>query len=175
MKDTLVDLNLAEARQQGNNQYSWSKKPLSHDEMVLAGYIQPSANGQCVMIQYDLEVKCVIDATCCNSGGPSCRASLFVHPPYLPTFGQLQAPQNWSPTVYDQCQISMPGQPPLGVGAAPAEKVDYNFKAEDVGSSPAVLKSGDSNKETVKSPNLEEESDEEESEGAEESSYSNQA
>jgi hypothetical protein len=69
----------------------------------------------------------------------------------------------------------MPGQPPLGVGAAPAEKVDYNFKAEEVGSSPAVLKSGDSNKETVKSPNLDEESDEEESEGAEESSYSNQA
>lgn len=37
---------------------------------------------------------------------------MFLQPPWLPSHGQLHAPQNWNPTVYGQANLYMPGQVP---------------------------------------------------------------
>lgn len=50
---------------------------------------------------------------------------LFIHPPFLPSHGQLQAPENWEPTVYDPCEFVLPVPAPVA-----AEPLEHNQSPE---------------------------------------------
>ena len=56
-----VAMNLAESKQVFHDHGHADIKPLDHDERILAEHIQPTTNGQCVNIQYELQIKLVFD------------------------------------------------------------------------------------------------------------------
>lgn len=102
-------INLMESKQQFYSHQHDDIKPLSHDEMVLAEYLQPTTNGRCLNIQYRLEITEEFDGTCC-AFHPNCATYMFLQPPYLPSHGQMVAPAGWAPTTYDVVNISIPDQ-----------------------------------------------------------------
>lgn len=75
----------------------------------MAEYLQPTTNGKCLNIQYQIELKQDFEGTCCAEN-PHCINEMFLQPPFLPSHGQLVEPDDWQPVVYDQKQIAVPDE-----------------------------------------------------------------
>jgi len=100
-----LELSLAGIRQQARP--FDDVKPLSADDLYLAERMQPSSHGNAVKLWYTLTVFCNY-GTCCAEE-PHCTIPLTITPPPLPSFGQVQAPAGWSPTVFNTFEFNLPG------------------------------------------------------------------
>ncbi|CAI2364882.1 unnamed protein product [Moneuplotes crassus] len=100
-----LELSLAGIRQQARP--FDDVKPLSADDLYLAERMQPSSHGNAVKLWYTLTVFCNY-GTCCAQE-PHCTIPLTITPPPLPSFGQVQAPAGWSPTVFNTFEFNLPG------------------------------------------------------------------
>ena len=97
-----LQINLAESKQT-YQRYDGEKK-LDQDEIQLAEFIQPTTSGRWLNIQYQLEIKQKFEGTCC-SDNPHCSLAMFLQPPYLPSYGQMAAPNDWDPVIYDPREV----------------------------------------------------------------------
>ncbi|CAI2367408.1 unnamed protein product [Moneuplotes crassus] len=105
-----IEINLAESKQPFKHHDHDDIKPLDQSESILAEYLQPTTNGKCVNIQYQLEVKCKMDDVCCIYDEPNCIIDMFLQPPWIPNFAPVQPPEGWDPQIYDTHQMSLPYQ-----------------------------------------------------------------
>jgi len=64
MENNFIDLELSNAKQKMHKDSKVGKKGLTGDDLLLAGYLQPTTTGKCVKIEYRLVVKCIYDDTC---------------------------------------------------------------------------------------------------------------
>ncbi|EGR30054.1 hypothetical protein IMG5_143480 [Ichthyophthirius multifiliis] len=63
--------------------------------------IQPSTKGQLVNCQYQLKVECKLEGCTCCSNVPDVEVPICLVSPPAIGYGQVQAPVNWNPQVYD--------------------------------------------------------------------------
>ena len=126
LENTSVTLNLSEAKQHGHKHHFWPKKHLNHDDLLHAEHIQPTSEGDCISITYELEVKCIMASTCCKSKGPVCRIPVTIQSPFLPTASKLQIPESWDPTVHSECRILLPGRRHSSMSLDSYEKAKNN-------------------------------------------------
>ena len=58
---------------------------------------------------YELEIVLAMGGTCCScSDNPTCRISMFLQPPLVPYYNQIQPPAGWNPTVYKERAFDVP-------------------------------------------------------------------
>lgn len=70
-KGRLVEINLAESKQEFHQHSYDDIKPLDQDERQLAEYLQPTTNGKCLKIEYELEVKLEMEDVYCSYDDPN--------------------------------------------------------------------------------------------------------
>ena len=100
-----LELGLADIRQQPRG--FDDGKPLDADDLFLAERLQPTATGTAVKLRYTLTVRCNYGVCCAEE--PHCTIPLTITPPPLPSYGQIQAPSGWAPTVYSNFNFQLPG------------------------------------------------------------------
>lgn len=108
LENEVFEFDLSETKHHEHKHHFWSKQKLSQDEILHAEHIQPTTNGECVKISYELEVRCVIDSPDSELEGPVCRIPLVIRSPFLPSVSEVQTPENWNPTMHDQVKIFLP-------------------------------------------------------------------
>eukprot|EP00343_Euplotes_focardii_P008540 CAMPEP_0205822174 /NCGR_PEP_ID=MMETSP0206-20130828/11256_1 /ASSEMBLY_ACC=CAM_ASM_000279 /TAXON_ID=36767 /ORGANISM="Euplotes focardii, Strain TN1" /LENGTH=213 /DNA_ID=CAMNT_0053118209 /DNA_START=694 /DNA_END=1335 /DNA_ORIENTATION=+ len=120
-----LDIPLSELKGKVDAHQFTDFTPLDGADMYLAEAIQPTTNGLHLNITYKLSVKLCYDTYCATE--PECSTPLFIQAPELQNFQMIQAPENWSPTTYDEVNFALPvprnelmQQEPIEMGA------DYN-------------------------------------------------
>jgi len=108
LNNKLVEINLAESKQPFHPYDHDDIKPLDNSENTLAEFLQPTTNGKCVNIRYELEIKWKMEGVCSVYDEPNWIINLFVQPPWLPNYSQMQAPPDWNPQIYDPYQMNVP-------------------------------------------------------------------
>lgn len=61
--------------------------------------LQPSTSGSLVKCEYVLSVKTLLDGVTCCTADPEARIPLTIFAPPLINFNQVQAPENWNPSM----------------------------------------------------------------------------
>jgi len=129
-----LELNLASIKQQARS--FTDGKSIGKDDLFLAEQLQPTARGAIVKLHYTLTVQCNY-GTCCAEQ-PHCTIPLCITPPPLPSYGQIEAPSGWNPTVFQTFNFSLPG-PGEVIAAAAAQTVapisgnmNFNVGREEV-------------------------------------------
>lgn len=100
-----LELSLAGIRQQARP--FDDNKSLDKDDLFLAERIQPTAKGTIVKLHYTLTIHCNYGSVCAEE--PHCTIPLTITPPPLPSFGVVQAPAGWNPTVFGCFDFHLPG------------------------------------------------------------------
>lgn len=111
-----LELSLRDIKQQPRS--FDDQKSLDKDDLYLAEKIQPTASGSIVKLSYTLGI--YPDYGTCCAQDPSCVIPLVITPPPLPSFGQVEAPPGWSPTVFHTFNFTLPGPGEVMAEAAKA-------------------------------------------------------
>lgn len=86
---------------------TYSEFQQDKDDQYLADGIQPTVSGKLVKINYKLRIYPEYK-TCCVCSPPQTDIPLFISPPALPSFQQLQAPPGWNPQVFNEIDMAGP-------------------------------------------------------------------
>ena len=103
--ERLLELPLSEySAEIEEGKYSWK---LYNDDMILAAKLQPTSIGKLIQITYTLRIVLDYDTTC-SCSTPNTEIGLFISPPRLPSYQELEAPSDWDPQVYDRKDFTDP-------------------------------------------------------------------
>jgi hypothetical protein len=104
-------LDLNEVRNKDTNKH-FEDVFKNEDDQALSEFIQPSVTGKNIKITYSLQL--IPDySTCCACNTPFTDIPVFICPPKLPSYQQIQAPMDWSPKVF-KSKLSIIPEPDEG-------------------------------------------------------------
>jgi hypothetical protein len=104
--DRFMELNLREYRNKEDKKY-FSEIFAERDDHYLGEGVQPTVTGRLVKITYSLRLFPEYK-TCCACSPPQTDISVFISPPKLPSYKQVEAPQDWDPQVFDVKEMAAP-------------------------------------------------------------------
>jgi hypothetical protein len=109
--DEPMELDLNEVRNKDTNKH-FEDVFKNEDDQALSEFIQPSVTGKNIKITYSLQL--IPDySTCCACNTPFTDIPVFICPPKLPSYQQIQAPMDWSPKVF-KSKLSIIPEPDEG-------------------------------------------------------------
>ena len=110
VENKLVELDLGKIKPKVHNDahsVDSDIEELSKQMMHMAESIQPTTNGKCLQVTYELETLLEFEGTCCIDN-PNCIMSLFLQPPIMEHMPAFHAPHGWKPQVHDVTKIQIP-------------------------------------------------------------------